>query len=105
MDEIKDNLRAHIAHTTPDFLENWDTASAVGGAIMKHSPIPSEILRSAAQTERAKRENMYYQGLYYSRYQFTCLSLMHRSPVNACQVIITQLAKLQSRQLHPSSSN
>jgi len=48
MDKIKDNLRAHIAHITPDFLENWDITSTVGGAITKHSPILSEILCSAA---------------------------------------------------------
>jgi len=57
MDDIKDNLRAHIAHIMPDFLENWDITLAIGGAITKHAPILSEILRSAAQTERAKREN------------------------------------------------
>ncbi|KAI9567204.1 hypothetical protein HD554DRAFT_2329279 [Boletus coccyginus] len=37
---IKDDLRAHIAHIMPDFLENL-----------------SEILCIVAQTERAKREN------------------------------------------------
>ncbi|KAF8426475.1 hypothetical protein L210DRAFT_985698 [Boletus edulis BED1] len=57
MDGIKDALRVKITDITPDFLANWDTASTVGAATLERAPVLTQVLRSAAQTERASREN------------------------------------------------
>ncbi|KAF8120421.1 hypothetical protein EV363DRAFT_1236503 [Boletus edulis] len=57
MDDIKDILRVKITDITPDFLADWDITSTIGEAILERAPVLTQVLRSAAQTERASREN------------------------------------------------
>jgi hypothetical protein len=83
-----------VSCITPDALIAWNMKSAISEPITQHAPILTEILRVAAQTERANRLNTLKD---YSIVRSDIISIyMPPSRLQACQVMITQLAKLRS---------
>ncbi|KAF8429906.1 hypothetical protein L210DRAFT_3078967 [Boletus edulis BED1] len=76
MDDIKDILRVKITDITPDLLANWDITSTIGKVILERAPVLTQVLHSAAQTERGSRENT------------------TKDRTTPCQVLMTQLPKL-----------
>ena len=57
MDDVKHILSGTINTILPEFLLTWDINSTVGKIIEERAPVLSEILKSAAQSDRASREN------------------------------------------------
>ncbi|KAN0082660.1 hypothetical protein V8E55_008455 [Tylopilus felleus] len=78
MDDVKHILSGTINTILPEFLLTWDINSTVGKIIEERAPVLSEILKSAAQSDRASRENNV------------------KDVSTTCQVIVTQLAKARS---------
>ncbi|KAH0827440.1 hypothetical protein J3R83DRAFT_4126 [Lanmaoa asiatica] len=101
MDTVKECLRLKITSITPELLATWDITSAVGETIRQHAPMLREVLYSAAQTERATRENTSKDchivginiNLFFADSALISHSLVRVKP---CLVLITQLAKMRS---------
>ncbi|KIJ07372.1 hypothetical protein PAXINDRAFT_19428 [Paxillus involutus ATCC 200175] len=86
MDDIKDDLRGSIKSITPEFLVRWEINSTIGEAMDKRTPILTKVLLTAAQTDRAVKENIV------------------KDSSTACKVMITQLAKQRSNHSIPPGS-
>ncbi|KAF8419230.1 hypothetical protein L210DRAFT_3426290 [Boletus edulis BED1] len=78
MDDVKHILSGTIDTISPESLLTWDINSMVGKIMEERAPVLSEILKSAAQSDRASRENSV------------------KDISTTCQVIVTQLAKARS---------
>ncbi|KAF8132995.1 hypothetical protein EV363DRAFT_1583268 [Boletus edulis] len=78
MDDVKHILSGTIDTISPELLLTWDINSMVGKIMEERAPVLSEILKSAAQSDRASRENSV------------------KDISTTCQVIVTQLAKARS---------
>ncbi|KAF9223166.1 hypothetical protein BS17DRAFT_809051 [Gyrodon lividus] len=57
MDEVKDTLRGTIGSITPEFLATWDVNSTMSSIMDETAPTLDQVLESASQTDRARREN------------------------------------------------
>ena len=96
MDGVKDSLRGKISAITRDALINWDMTS-IAEVIIQHAPLVTEILHSGAQTDRANRVNTQKDYSTVCSGMVICIRFLMRAfPLQACQVMGTQLAKLRS---------
>ncbi|KAF9226424.1 hypothetical protein BS17DRAFT_878968 [Gyrodon lividus] len=79
MDNVKSALTGTISSITPESLLAWDVNMFIGTLVEEAAPITGHMLKTAAQTERAKQQNKI------------------KSCSTACNVIVTQLAKERSQ--------
>ncbi|KAF8122361.1 hypothetical protein EV363DRAFT_1094268, partial [Boletus edulis] len=79
MDVVKKTLGGTVGTITPDSLRTWDINTFIGSLVDTKAPVTGHILRTAAETDRAKQKNKI------------------KSCSTACNVIITQLAKERSQ--------
>ncbi|KIK76565.1 hypothetical protein PAXRUDRAFT_169503, partial [Paxillus rubicundulus Ve08.2h10] len=57
MDNVKDALQGTISSITPEFLMTWDINSTMDCIVSTSAPTLHQLLESASQTDRVRREN------------------------------------------------
>jgi hypothetical protein len=58
VDEVKESMRMTVDEMTPEFLATWSIDSVVGRSAAIKAPVLLRVLSAAAQTKRARVENV-----------------------------------------------